>query len=293
MNQGAEGNEMIDIHSHWGTKRGYPLRTPDELAQQKKTWNSEAAYATEDEMADYFRRSGVRTILDFGYTKFVPLTEAKAVHDYGFATQRAHADVILGHWIHIDPHSGIEGVRELRRCIDFAPGFVGFAVSGSGSGPASDACWTPFYELCIQAAIPVLIFVGTTGLGAGLPGGGGVVLDDCHPRHLDFVAAKFPKLTIVAARPGWPWQAETIAVLMHKRNIWYELHGWSPKYFTQDLKHEIPRRLRERVMFGADYPLFTYERLIRDWRGEGYADDVLDDVFRNNPRRFLEQVKRT
>jgi predicted TIM-barrel fold metal-dependent hydrolase len=289
----GEGNGMIDVHSHWGTKRGYPLRTPDELAQQKKTWNSEAAYASEDEMADYFRRSGVRTILDFGYTKFVPLAEAKAVHDYGFATQRAHRDVIIGHWIHIDPRSGIEGVRELRRCIDFAPGFVGFAVSGSGSGPASDACWTPFYELCIEAAIPVLIFVGTTGLGAGLPGGGGVVLDDCHPRHLDFVAAKFPKLTIVAARPGWPWQAETIAVLMHKRNIWYELHGWSPKYFTQDLKHEIPRRLRERVMFGADYPLFTYERLIRDWRGEGYADDVLDDVFRNNPRRFLEQVKRT
>lgn len=283
---------IIDIHSHWGTKRGYALRSAEELAQQKRTWNSEPAYATEDEMADYFRRSGVRTILDFGYTKFVPLAEARAVHDYGFATQRAHPDVILGHWIHVDPHSGAEGLRELRRCIDSAPGFLGFAVSGSGSGPASDACWKPFYDLCIEAAIPALIFVGTTGLGAGLPGGGGVLLDDCHPRHLDHVAVKFPKLTIVAARPGWPWQAETIAVLMHKRNIWYELHGWSPKYFTYDLKHEIPRRLRERVMFGADYPLFTYERLIRDWRSEGYAEDVLDDVFRNNPQRFLEQVKR-
>ena len=139
----------------------------------------------------------------------------------------------------------------------------------------------------------MLIFVGTTGLGAGLPGGGGILLDDCHPRHLDQVAARFPRLQIVAARPGWPWQAETIAVLMHKRNIWYEVHGWSPKYFTPDLKHEIPRRLRERVMFGADYPLFTYERLERDWRSEGYADDVLDDVFRNNAERFLEQVKRT
>jgi uncharacterized protein len=165
-------------------------------------------------------------------------------------------------------------------------------VSGSGSGPASDAAWTPFYDLCIEADIPVLIFVGTTGLGAGLPGGGGVLLDDCHPRHLDRVAVKFPKLRIVAARPGWPWQAETIAVLMHKRNIWYEVHGWSPKYFTPDLKHEIPRRLRERVMFGADYPLFTYERLLRDWRAEGYAEDVLEDVFHRNAERFLAEVKR-
>src|SRR6185437_5577248 len=170
-------------------------------------------------------------------------------------------------------------------------GFLGFAVSSSLSPPSSDASYDPYYNLCIEAGIPVLIFVGTTGLGAGLPGGGGVILDHCHPRHLDMVAAHYPELKIVAARPGWPWQAETIAVLMHKRNIWYELHGWSPKYHAADLKHDISRRLRERVMFGADYPLFTYERLERDWHGEGYADDVLDDVFRHNAERFLDQVK--
>jgi predicted TIM-barrel fold metal-dependent hydrolase len=285
--------KMIDIHSHWGTRRGYTLRTDEELAQQKKTWNSEPKYATEDQMADYFRQSNVRAVLDFGFTKFIPLDEARAVHDYGFDTERTYADAIIGHWIHIDPHTGVEGVRELRRCIDNAPGFIGFAVSGSGSGPPSDPAWKPFYELCIEARIPALIFVGTTGLGAGLPGGGGILLDDCHPRHLDQVAAKHSQLQIVAARPGWPWQAETIAVLMHKRNIWYEVHGWSPKYFTPDLKHEIPRRLRERVMFGADYPLFTYERLVRDWRSEGYTEDVLEDVFVNNAERFLAQVKRT
>ena len=285
--------KMIDIHSHWGTKRGYTLRTDQELAQQKKTWNSEPKYATEDQMADYFRQSNVRAVLDFGFTKFIPLDEAREVHDYGFETERAHADAIIGHWIHIDPHTANEGVRELRRCIDNAPGFIGLAVSGSGSGPPSDSAWEPFYKLCIEAKIPALIFVGTTGLGAGLPGGGGIVLDDCHPRHLDQVAARHPQLQIVAGRPGWPWQAETIAVLLHKRNIWYEVHGWSPKYFTPDLKHEIPRRLRERVMFGADYPLFTYERLVRDWRAEDYAEEVLEDVFVNNAERFLAQVKRT
>lgn len=285
--------KIIDLHSHWGTRRGYTLRSDAELAQQKKTWNSEPKYHTEQEMADYFRASNVRVILDFGYTKFIPLAEAAPVHDYGFETQRAHPDVILGHWIHIDPATGNDGLRELRRCIEAAPGFIGFAVSGSGSGPASDPKWFPFYDLCIEAHIPALIFVGNTGLGAGLPGGGGVLLDDCHPRHLDYVAMKFPQLMLVAARPGWPWQPETIAVLMHKRNIWYEVHGWSPKYFTPDLKHEIKRRLRDRVMFGADYPLFTYERLLSDWRAEGYDDDVLENVFSKNAERFLQEAART
>ena len=47
--------KIFDLHSHWGTKRGYPLRTEAELAQQKKVWSSEPRYHTEDEMADYFR----------------------------------------------------------------------------------------------------------------------------------------------------------------------------------------------------------------------------------------------
>src|SRR5438270_2284884 len=93
--------KMIDIHSHWGTRRGYTLRTPEELAQQKRTWNSEPTYHTEAEMADYFRNSGVRAVLDFGFTKYIPLSEAREVHDYGFETQRAHPDAIIGHWIHI------------------------------------------------------------------------------------------------------------------------------------------------------------------------------------------------
>lgn len=282
---------IIDLHSHWGTKRGYPLQTEEELAQQRTTWNSEPHYMTEAEMADHFRANGVKAVLDFGFEKFRPLDEMQALHDYAFDTEATHRDVILGHWFHIDPKCGHDGLSELRRCIDRRIGFLGFGVASARTAPASDPSFDPYYRLCIEAGIPVLIFVGTTGLGAGLPGGGGVVLDNAHPRHLDWVVAHYPELRIVAARPGWPWQTETIAVLMHKRNIWYELHGWSPKYHTADLKHEIPRRLKDRILFGGDYPLFSYERLVRDWRAEGYAEDVLENLFHRNAERFFESLK--
>lgn len=283
---------LIDIHSHWGTKRGYPLQSEEDLAQQLRTWHSPPRYCTEAEMAADFRAANVRTILDFGFTKFLPVEEARAVHDYGFATQRAHPDVILGHWIHLQPENGKPAFDEFRRCIDQRLGFIGLAVSGSGGLPSSDPAWDPFYKLCIEAKVPALVFVGYTGLGAGLPGGKGIILDHCHPRHLDLVAARFPELTIVAARPGWPWQTETIAVLLHKANIWYELHGWSPKYFTADLKHEIPRRLSERILFGADYPLLRYDRLVADWRALGLSDQMLEKVFHGNAERFLAEVRR-
>jgi hypothetical protein len=136
-------------------------------------------------------------------------------------------------------------------------------------------------------------------LGCGLPAGGGVMLDNCHPRHLDNVAARYPGLHLVAGRPGWPWHAETIAVLLHKRHVWYELHGWSPKYHTPDLKHEIARRLKNRILFAADYPLFSYERLVRDWRAEGYPEEVEEAIIDNdfawmaeNRERILEEWTR-
>ena len=284
--------KIIDMHSHWGTRRGYVLRTEAELAQQKKTWNSEVKYASEEEMVNYFKSSQAQVILDFGFTKFAPLSEVRPLHDYAFKMQKENPESILGHWFHIDPiiHGAQAGLLELRRCVDAKAGFVGLAVNGSGSVPASDPSYEPFYQLCIEAGVPVLIFVGTTGLGAGLPGGNGILLDSCHPRHLDMVAARNPQLRIVAARPGWPWQAETIAVLMHKRNIWYELHGWSPKYFTPDLKHDISRRLQDRIMFGGDYPLYTYERLTSEWRHEGYSEAVLSKVFHQNAERFLAEA---
>ena len=152
--------KVIDVHSHWGTKRGYPLQTPAEREQQKVTWNSQVNYHSEAEMAQYFRDSGVQAVLDFGFSKFLPMDEARALHDYAFETEAAHRDVILGHWIHIDPRSGEAGLRELRRCIDKRIGFLGYGVSASLSPPASDPLYAPFYKLCIEANIPVLICRG-------------------------------------------------------------------------------------------------------------------------------------
>ena len=279
---------IFDMHSHWGTRRGYPFQTPEELAQQERVFRSTPSYVSEADMAEHFRATGVRAILDLGVRAPAPIDEVRALHDYAFDTQKQHADVIAGQWLHIDPRLGRLAVNELARCLGRRQGLVGLAVSGAGFNvAASDPGYAPLYELCLEARAPVLIMVGTTGLGAGRPGGAGVKLAFSHPRHVDEVAATYPELTIVASRPAWPWQADMIAVLLHKANVWYEVHGWSPRYFTADLKSEIARRLHDRVMFGADYPMFSYDRLITDWRAEGYPEDVLAKIFHLNAERFF------
>ena len=285
--------KIFDVHSHWGTRRGYPLQSEAELDKQRQVWNSDPRYHTEEEMADYFRASGVKTILDFGFTKNIPLDKVKAMHDYGMEVQAKHADVIHGLWLQIHPKEGDAGAREFERVAKASKGFIGYMVSGPGLGKtADDPIYKPFYDISEARKVPVLVMVGYTGAGAGHPGGAGQILDCAHPRYVDMLAAQRPNLTIIAGRPAWPWQDDMIAVMLHKPNVWNELHGWTPKYLTPSLKHDIPRRLKNKVMFGADYPLFTYERLVNDWRDLGYDDEIYDKVMRGNAARLfgLEQA---
>lgn len=280
--------KIFDLHSHWGTERGYVLRSADALAQQKQTWNSTARYDTEEEMAAYLRANEVRTILDFGFTKSLPIDEVVPLHNYAIETQAKYSDCIFGNWLQIDPRLGEKGAQELERCINASHGFVSYCVSASGTGfAASDPIYRPFYEVAQAHNRPVLVLVGHTGAGAGLRGGAGIKLDLCHPRYVDELAIDYPDMKIITGRPAWPWQDEMISIMIHKPNVWSELHGWSPKYLTDPFKKEIRSRLKDRVMFGADYPLFRYERLVKDWQGLGYTEDILERVFYKNAEKLF------
>lgn len=276
------------MHSHWGTKRGYALQDPAELAMQERNWKHPPSYVSEAEMADHFRKLNVRPIVDLGYTRYLPIAEAKVLHDYAIEFAREHRDIILGIWVTIDPRHGQAAIEEIRRCRDAGPAVVGFVAAAAPLGFApSDPVLFPFYELCIDLAMPALITVGYSGLGAGLPGGKGLRLKHGHPMEVDEVAARYPELKVLAGRPAWPWQSEMIAVLRHKSNVACELHGWLPRHFTDELKRDIGRTLQDKVMFGGDYPLFRYNTLIDDWKALGYTPAVLEKIFSKNAMRFL------
>ena len=73
---------------------------------------------------------------------------------------------------------------------------------------------------------------GTTAIGAGTPGGGGLLLEYCRPiPYIDEIAARYPELRIIMAHPAWPWHDEQLAVMRHKGNVYMDLSGWAPKYF--------------------------------------------------------------
>jgi predicted TIM-barrel fold metal-dependent hydrolase len=284
---------LFDFHSHWGTERGWrgsPFVTADARKSVKDYFKWDMQFVSEDDQAAQFRRDNVRVMLDLAYTQKMDIGAVREQHDYAFDFARRHPDVVLGNWIGIDPTQPAH-VKELERCLGDGPGLVGMAMSPSTPAGTPDSPeWAACLAMCVEAKRPVLVFVGMSATGAGTRGGMGITLERCHPRFVDRVAARHPDLNVIAARVAWPWQSEMIAIALHKANVWMELHGWSPRYFPDELKHEIGRRLRKKVLFGADYPMLGHKRLEDEWRAQGFAPDVLEDVFRNNARSFLASI---
>ena len=103
-----------------------------------------------------------------------------------------------------------------------------------------------------------MILTGLTGIGQGLPGGLGYVLDHGHPRHIDAVAGRYSGLKVLAARQ-----------------------------FSPALKKAIAGRLQDRVMFGCDFPVLRFEKVIEDWRSEGYTEQVLRKVLHDNAEAYF------
>ena len=64
------------------------------------------------------------------------------------------------------------------------------------------------FQKAAELKIPCLFHTGTSGIGAGQPGGQGIKLDPARPIHLDVVAARFPELPIIAAH-FWSWASPT------------------------------------------------------------------------------------
>lgn len=203
------------------------------------------------------------------------------------AAVHAHPDVFIG-FGSVDPWKGRMAIAEAERAIrELGLRGLKFQPIQQAFYP-NDRRFYPLWERCQALNIPVLIHMGTTGLGAAMPGGGGLHLDYGRPiPHLDDVAADFPELTIIGAHPAFPWHDELIAVAQHKANVYMDLSGWSPKYFPPSVVRYLNGPLQDKCLFGSDHPLLDPERWLRDFEQLEVKPEVRQKVLLDNARRLF------
>ena len=196
-----------------------------------------------------------------------------------------HADVLIP-FGSVDPHHPDHVARARRLVEEF--GVYGFKFHPSLQGFApDDPSYRPLWATLEELGVPALFHTGQNGIGAGLPGGGGLKLRYSQPLLIDEVAADFPALTVILAHPSVPWQAEAISMATHKANVFIDLSGWSPKRFPEELVKAAGGHLRRKVLFGSDYPLIAPERWISDFSNLDVPDDALPGILKDNAVQLL------
>ncbi len=251
-------------------------------------------YQTEEEMIEVYRKGEIKAILVPPTSTKKDFKEIAEINNYVASLKDKYPDVILGAWFMMNAsHSREQWLAELERCINDC-GFFGPFHYGASSGIAAndEEKMYPFWKLCARKKVPVKISCGHTAAGAGTPGGSGMKLRYERPiPFIDDVAADIPKLTIIAAHMPWPFHNEMASVLIHKANVFNEVHGWSPRYFPDDFKKEINGRCKTKILFGSDWPFFTFERLYDDWKAEPYKPEVLENIFHKNAETLFNELK--
>jgi hypothetical protein len=274
----------IDVHTHaWKSA----LQVDDKLTESQEAmgryFRYQPQHATVPEMADYYRK------LKMGFVVFTvdsPRDNRKITNEEIAELAIKNSDVAIA-FASINPHRGPDGVRAAKRLI------AEYKVKGFKFPPTvqefypNDRLAYPLYEVIAEAKLPALFHTGQTGMGAGTRGGSGLRLKYSNPLYLDDVAADFPDMPIVLAHPSFPWQEEALSVATHKPQVFIDLSGWSPKYFPPILVQYANTLLKDKVLFGSDYPVISPEKWIEEFDRLAIKPEVRPLILKQNAAKLL------
>jgi predicted TIM-barrel fold metal-dependent hydrolase len=184
----------------------------------------------------------------------------------------------------IDPTEGMSGVREFARAVrDY--GFVGGHFYPHWYElPPDHARWYPFYAKCCELDVPVQMQVGQS-----------MVYNPERPLRsvgrpitLDSVACDFPELKLVGIHVGIPWTDEMIAMAWKHKNVFIGADAHAPAYWPKSFVRYIDSYGQDKVMFGTDYPVLTFDRVRREVEALGLRPGPLRKFLRDNAIRIYK-----
>ncbi|WP_028311293.1 amidohydrolase family protein [Derxia gummosa] len=276
----------IDIHTHAEVSCWNPFDNyGEEFDRAADKYFRSSRRPTIAETVEYYRERKIGLVM-FTVDAEAQMGRRRIPNEEIAEAAKNNSDTLIA-FASIDPHKGKMGAREARRLIE-EHGVRGFKFHPTVQGfhPWDRMAW-PIYEVIEEYGLPAIFHSGHSGIGSGMRCGGGLKLEYSNPMHLDEVAAHFGSMQIVIAHPSWPWQDEALSVAMHKPNVWIDLSGWSPKYFPPQLVQYANTLLKDRMLFGSDYPLITPERWMKDFDEAGFRPEVKPLILKDNAARLL------
>lgn len=285
---------VIDAHTHTWTRDIISKRDLEARRIAAKKLGVEPVLdSTIDTLHDAMNKSGVERAvvlpIDSGLHQKMPLSLTEKTNH--------HADEVADYpnvvtFVGIDPRRGETGLKELERSVK-EKGCRGWKMYPPNGFYPDDKEFDPYYELCVDLGIPILIHQGFAPRFKHVK--------YARPVYVDRVAADFPDLKIILAHVGFPWKDETLMIASKNPNVSVDVSGWQVYASTVPMKvyqmvadAKIIRVFPNRMLFGSDYPLFEDTMPLKNWveffKGLQIPPEMTDQGYKQVREDEIEKV---
>jgi len=263
----------IDVHVHPST------RGLDAHACSYFRRNLNEIPRTEETFSDLYIKHDVKALL-IGWHPSTVKEGSRNSNDHVIELATKYPDAFAGILASLDINAeDITKVARNAQELARNPKVVGFKFHPPDQGfYPSNRKFYAIWEVLQAGAKPVMFHVGFTVLGANTDGGGGIALDYGRPIHLDTLARDFPRMKIIAAHPGWPWEQELIGVVTHKKNLHVDTSGYLAEQLPEIFLKAIGSRLQDKALFGTDFPYVDLEKALVSFDKVNFKDAVKEKI---------------
>lgn len=273
----------IDMHTHLPIPEWLEGAMGPYLASAERYFHTRlTARPIEELAAEYEKRDMVGALLAWDAETFTGRPPLKNELVAGIVKRFPGRFVGIGSVDPLKPNAP----ALVRRLPDLGLKGLKLHPTMQGFDPSSDETMRLF-EAAAHAGLVVITHTGTSGIGAGCPGGQGLRIDLARPILLDRAAAAFPEMPIVLAHAGWPWHLEALAMALHKTNIFIDISGWRYRYLPSEVLRDMKGRLAGQFLFGTDCPMLSPADLLQEFGTLALPDGVAAKIRSENARRLL------
>ena len=196
----------------------------------------------------------------------------------------------------MDPRWGRDGLDLFERSLSEF-GFRGFKVyPPCGFSPSAPEL-LPFYEICAQYRVPVVVHIGPTSPVFGF--------HLTSPFLVDEAARQFPTVNFILAHGSVNFSEECVMLCKFRPNIYLDLSAFQSMQGTNSpadaVKRVVSQGINHKVIFGTDWPVFRLQgdqaSFVQAIASESGPLSELNDKERSlilyqNAERLLESARR-
>lgn len=196
------------------------------------------------------------------------IVEMAAEHAHIRARHPGRFRVFLG----TDPRYGNQGVDDFEHAVTHY-GFDGLKLYPPCGYSPSDPQLFPYYEICAQHGLPVLLHIGPTAKRLDYRYG--------RPSLIDGASRQFPAVNFILAHGGVSYIEESLDYARYRENIYVDIGGFTgamhPRGWAQQLRELFRCGVNHKIIFGTDWPIFRMSGGLAKVLAQ-FRADVINDL---------------